>query len=506
MEKRLLMAILAMVFALATKAQETFSFSYEGSTLLYEVTKNGSVKECGVKGLESASNEIIIPDNVKNNGKTYKVTSILNYAFWNCDELKYSIHSVTLPNSITAIEDYAFADCRNLYTVTIPNSVETIGNYAFYQCTYMESITLPNSIQKIGDYAFAKNDLMTSVALPNSVKEIGCNPFANWMQLETISVDENNKYFTIYDDCLYNIDLTEIKACPTRKQGNVTIPESVTLISGATFSGCSKLTSITVPESVTAIGEYAFYGCSQITSINIPKSLTTIENRTFSGCSQLSSVIFPENITSIGEYAFSGCINLTSVVLPENVSSIGESAFWYCRQLTSIKLPNSLTNIEQHTFSGCSSLTSITIPKTVERIHTYAFLDCTALTSVYFDASITTTIDYNAFMRCTNIKEVYNSSNDPCYGDRFPEEVYVGATLYVPVDAIEIYKSRWSEFFNIKGYDFTGVETIEADITPDAKIDVYDFNGIRVADSLNDLNPGLYIIRQGKNVKKISIK
>src|SRR5207237_2448127 len=43
--------------------------------------------------------------------------------------------SVTIPNSVTSIGDYAFGVCSGLTSVTIPNSVTSFGDYAFYYCT-----------------------------------------------------------------------------------------------------------------------------------------------------------------------------------------------------------------------------------------------------------------------------------------------------------------------------------------------------------------------------------
>ena len=56
------------------------------------------------------------------------------------------------------------------------------------------------------------------------------------------------------------------------------------------------------------LGDYAFYGCSGLTSLTIPSSVTWISGEAFSGCSGLTSLVIPSSVTSIGESAFSGCI------------------------------------------------------------------------------------------------------------------------------------------------------------------------------------------------------
>lgn len=49
--------------------------------------------------------------------------------------------SVTIPDSVTAIDPFAFFSCTNLTSVTIPASVETISNGAFEYCSSLTSVT-----------------------------------------------------------------------------------------------------------------------------------------------------------------------------------------------------------------------------------------------------------------------------------------------------------------------------------------------------------------------------
>ncbi|SPE60950.1 hypothetical protein SBV1_570009 [Verrucomicrobia bacterium] len=69
---------------------------------------------------------------------------------------------------------------RNLFTrptsVTIPNSVRNIGNYAFFEDHNLTYLTIGNSVTSIGDAAFGSCYGLTSVAIPNSVTDIG--PYA----------------------------------------------------------------------------------------------------------------------------------------------------------------------------------------------------------------------------------------------------------------------------------------------------------------------------------------
>ena len=208
-----------------------------------------------------------------------------------CPEGKISI---TIPDSVTSIGDYAFCNCSKLTSITIPNSVTTIGGGAFENCSSLTSIIIPDSVTSIGDYAFRDCSSLTSIMIGNGVTTIG-----DWA-----------------------------------------------------FYNCSKLTSITIPNSVTTIGGGAFYGCSSLTSIIIPNSVTTIESHVFRDCSKLTSITIPDSVTSIGDSAFSSCSSLTSITIPNSVTSIGDWVFYDCSSLTSIFYNGT---IEQLNNSGIES-------------------------------------------------------------------------------------------------------------------------------------------------------
>ena len=87
-----------------------------------------------------------------------------------------TVTSVTIPDSVTSIRDFAFGYCTNLTSITIPDSVTSIGDIAFANCTNLISVTIGNSVTSIGKAAFSFTSL-TSVTIPDSVTSIGEDAF-----------------------------------------------------------------------------------------------------------------------------------------------------------------------------------------------------------------------------------------------------------------------------------------------------------------------------------------
>ena len=390
------------------------------------------------------------------------VTSIGDFAFYGC-----GLTSIIIPSSITIIEDYTFGDC-NLTSVIIPNSVTTIGNYAFGNC-HFTSITIPNSVTTIGHAAFLICGMLTSITIPSSVTTIGSSVFADCTSLTSIDVESGNSAYASENGVLFDKSKTTLICYPAGKTADTyAIPGSVTTIENNAFSSCWYLTLITIPNSVTSIGNMVFYNCGSLTSIDvesenniyasengvlfdkskitlicypagktadtyvIPNSITIIGNSAFSSCTNLALITVPNSVTTIGDVAFYRCTSLTSITLPNSVITIGGSAFTDCRNLTSITLPNSVTTIGSDAFSYCTSLTSITIPNSVITIGSWAFSRCTSLTLI------------------TNLNLVPIELNP--YSWIFDGVDQSICTLTVPTSAISAYENAevWKEF-NIVG-------------------------------------------------------
>ena len=144
-----------------------------------------------------------------------------------------------------------FRSCSGLTSITLPESVTEIGQFAFEDCSGLTSITLPESVTEIGGFAFAECRTLTNITLPKSVMKIGLGAFSSCGNLESIKVDENNKVYDSRDNCNAIIEKSSSALIVGCK--NTEVPSGVTQIGERAFDGCSGLTSITLPESVTEI-------------------------------------------------------------------------------------------------------------------------------------------------------------------------------------------------------------------------------------------------------------
>ena len=261
------------------------------------------------------------------------VTSIEDRAFAGCR----SLTSITIPDSVTSIGYGTFDGCSGLTSITIPDSVTSIGESAFSFCYSLTSVTLGNSVTSIGESAFYACKSLTSITIPNSVTSIGIYAFSGCDSLTSINVASDNDCFSGNNGVLFNKEKTELIKYPEGKsETSYTIPNSVTSIGESAFSYCYSLTSITLGNSVTSIGDWAFRVCTGLTSITIPDSVTSIGDRAFVDCRSLTSVTLGNSVTSIGGYAFAGCTGLASITIPDSVTSIGGYAFYDCSGLKDV--------------------------------------------------------------------------------------------------------------------------------------------------------------------------
>ena len=277
----------------------------------------------------NAQGALNIPASVSYQGHDYTVTTIGNSAFLYC----FYLTSLTLPNSVTTIEEGAFAYCSGFTgDLVIPNSVVTIEPSAFFTCYAFDGdLVIGNSVTVIGDYAFDDcNGLHGVLNIPSNVTSIGTSSF-RYCEFGGITVDPENPVFDSRDNC-NAIIVTSTNELHTAC-ANTVIPNTVTAIGENAFCGLSSLTSIDIPESVTSIGAGAFSFCFNLTGdLTIPNSVKTIGSGAFFQCSGFDGTLtIGSSVTFIGDYAFRQCSGFTGAVsLATTPPELGNEPGWDC--------------------------------------------------------------------------------------------------------------------------------------------------------------------------------
>lgn len=375
------------------------------------------------------------------------------------------IGKIVFDRPITKIGEKAFYWRFSLTSVTIPDSVTTIGTSAFQKCinlkefkgkfaadggrclivdntiiAYVEAsgttYTIPDNVTTIGDRAFCNCESLTSVTIPNSVKTIGEGAFSGCIRLTSITIPH---CVTMIGDYAFNY---------CHSLTSVIIPDSVTTIRDGVFSGCRNLTCVTIPDGVTRIGDFAFENCSSLTSVTIPDSVTRIGEKVFRYCISLITVTIGNSVTTIGDMAFCGCKTLTEFK-GRFASDDGRCLIIYGvlnsfapAELSEYNIPNSVTAIGDGAFRGCDSLTSVTISNRVVSIGDGAFYGCKSLSNVTIGNSVRVIFD-RAFL-CCNIDTIV------CY-PKVPPKIYktfgVINKIVVPTGYEEAYaNSDWGRY------------------------------------------------------------
>ena len=432
--------------------------------------------------IKSSSQEIEIADilsKVNIDGQEYVVDCIADRAFFNC-----KMTSVTIPSTIHSIGEKAFYGCKGLTTLDIPSSVTYIGENAFEKCTSIERLSISTSLPEITEGTFYECYSLSSVTVPPSVKTIGKAAFYSCYSMQSLS-----------------------------------LPSTLESIGEWAFYGCDHLLSLTIPSSVKEIGESAFWNCTSLKSATISSSATEIPRGMFYGCHELTDIVIPSSITSIGERAFEQCLLLPVVVLPSYVTTIKESAFKNCEKLfTIVSLPAVPPTIEANAFYRVPE--DAVVYASAESLGEYpaaegwkTFHDFRALGSIELTISstqINLKLEETAILT-VNVEKAYDVTiESETWWTNNPEVAVVdngkvmavgegNATICFTV--IDGTGCPHTISFDVFVYGHTGIDVVDAEVSPDEPIEYYNLNGMRV--NVETLAPGLYIKKQGNHSVKV---
>ena len=219
-------------------------------TSMRYITLPKGVTSIGQTALNNCTNLscVILPDTV---------TELDTGAFRHCTALS----QVSLNNGLIRIKGEAFDGDTSLQQIAIPETVIAIQALAFRGCSQLESISLlSNSLTAIGDSAFFDCRELEEATLTNGVTSLSASCFADCSRLETLVLPSGLQYIqnSAYENCV-NLRV-------------VTIPSTVTTIMAKAFFNCGTIYEIhflpTTPPTIT--NSNAFTGLANNCIIYVP--------------------------------------------------------------------------------------------------------------------------------------------------------------------------------------------------------------------------------------------
>lgn len=344
---------------------------------------------------------------------------------------------LVLPDNITSIGGYSFANNYFILTLTFGNGFEKIPEYAFASCTAIDDINFSDSITTIGAYAFESCVSLPEVNLNESIVEIEKCAFFRCFEVQYLNFAENGELRSIggaaflFND-IKTLDFPRSLECIAEEAFRMNVYlESVTFamdgnlreIGGYAFCDLIYITSLELPESLEKIGECAFSN-TFVSEISIPKNLSSLAGNAFSSCRYLTAievseenpyynsidgavysedgsvfVSYPSGNTTleyevlsgvkrIGVGAFMGSVYLKDVSIPDGTEAIGASSF-EASNVFYVRIGSGLNTIDARAFAMAKNLRSVNLPEGLEKVGQFAFLNTDSLNSLTIPESIT---------------------------------------------------------------------------------------------------------------------
>lgn len=515
---------------------------------LRELVFNSKLESIGDRAFEKDwerefTNDIIIPASLKSIGrdafkncKFEKVTMTdvaawcdidfansvanplgLTDAAYLCDE---QITSLAIPEGIREIKPYAFYGLKSLTSVKLPEGLTAVGREAF-RLTQLQAVIVPGTVTSIDEYAF--NTLTGPYYTPDNyltslTMEYGSEPIAiaenNFPRIEEISWSRPLRPFNLRPDYLKTL----------------TIGNELTAIPDGTFGSLSDLTALTLGSNITSIGSKAFCCCTALTEVILPPSVETIGASAFDGCTKLNSIIMGHNVKSVASSAFNGCPAATVSITAQEPPTATDDTFSNYNGMLYVQGQeaaeryldadycwfnfNSTVMIEAEGMTtGATTivgeageqfqLTATLVPENVTLPQ--VFWRSTNPDIATVDANGVVTLHSGVASSGASRAMATDGTTD---GDWSTCEI-TAHTLYAdgPVVTFTVTnKSCAIEDTVIDNGDAATPGAPSNAIDYSAPYEVYNLEGLLTGTSIDDLAPGIYIIRQGAAVRKVAIR
>lgn len=288
MKRKIIFLSILWLF-LAASARDSNTFTYEGIkyTVLSEEEKTVKTAEGfpmshDYQAGNSVRGELSLPSKVVYNGDSYTLVEISDFGFY-----QSQITSLTLPETITKIGRWAFADnaplesadlsklsleilpenifnnCISLTKVQWPKNIMEFDTGVFSGCNSLGVFEIPETVIKIGDKAFYNCKNLFFIIIPKATTSIGLQAFSRCPNLSTISIPEDNPAYYADKGMLFNKSKTKLICYPSAVN-DIVVPDGVTTIESYAFEYCNEITSVTLPGTLYILGRNAFSYCYYI--------------------------------------------------------------------------------------------------------------------------------------------------------------------------------------------------------------------------------------------------
>lgn len=294
------------------------------------------------------------------NGKHYEmpatVTSIMEYAFWGCDNLK----DVNLSNNLKEIPAYAFSSCSGLEKVVIPYSVRNIQMKAFENCSNLTEAEIPDSVTNIHATAFdGCTKLDEKPTTKTDEPSVSGNKTSN-NTTETPKTDTTPKTdATPKTGAAQTTDTSQESANASKNAQTTQSPiDGMAATEADNVLGKTKIVGNKAVIIMDSKGEIVVSGNEAAQKKAAEENITTgltadgtkVTKQAFYRNEALTSYLIPEGVTEIGDFAFARS-SLKAITIPEGVKKIGYAAFYHCDDLTAVTIPNTVTEIGDNAFA-----------------------------------------------------------------------------------------------------------------------------------------------------------
>lgn len=105
-----------------------------------------------------------------------------------CSLIDGTIAGVVVPDGVTSLRSYAFANCTEITSVVLPASVATIGTNCFSKCIKLKSVNIPQSVTVVPNSCFIQCSELESIDIPSGVTKVDVNAFRSCDKLKSVTV------------------------------------------------------------------------------------------------------------------------------------------------------------------------------------------------------------------------------------------------------------------------------------------------------------------------------